>query len=70
MSVRRGPAWFLCHDKDGEIAAIERQADRIDIQIDGLQRIRHAEVKARLERLGYDTSKSSIHRIAAARSSR
>ena len=38
------------------MAALDIKLDRIDIEIDGLQRIRYAEVKARLEALGINTS--------------
>jgi hypothetical protein len=38
------------------VAELDIKLDRIDIEIDGLQRIRYEETKARLEALGIDTS--------------
>ena len=38
------------------MAELDIKLDRIDIEIDGLRRIQHEETKARLERLGIDTS--------------
>lgn len=55
-SIRRDKAWYLVHDKDGQVAELDRALDRIDIEIDGLRRIASEETKARLERLGIDTS--------------
>ena len=56
MSAARDKLWYLLHDPVGEIAEVERRLDRIDAEIHGWQTIRHAEVKARLEALGIDTT--------------
>ena len=56
MSGPRDPLWYWLHDQDGRVAELEIKLDRLDIEIDGLNRIRYEEKKARLEQLGIDTS--------------
>ena len=56
MSAPRDKLWYWLHDQDGQVAELEIKLDRLDIEIDGLQRIRYEETKERLEQLGIDTS--------------
>ena len=56
MSATRGPLWYLIHDRDGQLAGLDIKLERIDMEIDGLRRIRHQETKAKLEQLGFDVS--------------
>jgi hypothetical protein len=57
VSGRRDKLWYLRNDRGGEVAELDIQLDRIDIEIDGLRALRYEETKAKLERLGFDTSK-------------
>jgi hypothetical protein len=56
MSAPRDKLWYLLNDPLDELAKLEVELDCIDIEIDGLNRIRYEENKARLERLGIDVS--------------
>jgi hypothetical protein len=56
MSVHRDKAWYLVNDRDGKVAQLDIELDRLDIETDALRRIQHQETKARLERLGFDTT--------------
>ena len=55
-TIRRDKLWYWRNDGDGQVAELDIKLDRIDIEIDGLQRIRYEETKARLEALGIDTT--------------
>ena len=55
-SIRCDKLWYWLNDRDGQVAELDIKLDRIDIEIDGLRRIAFEETKARLERLGIDTS--------------
>ena len=55
-TIRRDKAWYLVNDRDGRVAALDIRLDMIDIEIDGLRRIRYEDTRAALERLGFDTS--------------
>ena len=55
-SVRRGPAWYLVHDKDGQVAELDRKLDLLDAEIHTLQTVRYEETRERLQRLGIDVS--------------
>jgi hypothetical protein len=54
--TRRDKAWYLVHDQDGQVAERDIKLDCIDIEINGLQRVLYEETKAKLERIGIDTS--------------
>jgi hypothetical protein len=56
MSAQRDKLWYLLHDRDGRVAELDIKLDRLDIEIDGLQRSRYEETKTKLEKLGIDTS--------------
>jgi hypothetical protein len=47
----------VLHDRDGEVAAVERELDILDWEVNALRRMRHDELKARLDALGFDTSR-------------
>ena len=55
-NIRRDKLWYWLHDQDDQVAEIDIKLDRADIEIDGLRRIGFEETKARLERLGIDTT--------------
>ena len=57
MSGKRGPLWYWMNDPDDRVAEMERGLDRLDIEIDGLQRLRFERNRERLERLGIDSSR-------------
>ena len=56
MSDGRDALWYLMNDRTGEIAALDRELDRLDWEINYERRRRHEETRERLERLGYDVS--------------
>jgi len=47
----------LLRDRDGQLYELALQLDLLDMEINGLQRLRHEETKQRLDALGIDTSK-------------
>ena len=53
--MSRDKLWYLLHPDD-RVTELDIKLDRIDIEIDGLRRIRYEETKARLEALGIDVS--------------
>ena len=55
ISEPRTRLWYWLSDHD-VAAELDIKLDRIDIEIDGLQRIRYEETKTRLGRLGIDTT--------------
>jgi hypothetical protein len=68
MSGTRDALWYLLHDRDGEVAELERRLDVVDFEINALRRMQHEDTKARLERLGFDTSNYKPPRTSIARS--
>lgn len=56
MSAQRNKLWYWLNDKDGKVAELDIELDCLDIEIAGLRRIQYEETKAKLERLGLDTT--------------
>src|SRR5262245_12859469 len=53
----RTEAWYVLHDRGGEIEQLERRLDALDWEIIERQRIAWRKTAARLRALGFDESK-------------